>query len=95
MSIQALWWSILVATLGLLLYNVTVYWRHRRRATPLPTYAAGNVTSGFGFLLLILSQLLDMKGALAHTALAGSLVLVGLSIALGIIAQRRVKRVMR
>ncbi len=95
MSIQALWWGLLVVNAGLLLYNMTVYWGHRRRTTPLPTYAAGNVSGGFGFQLLILSQLLGMKGALAYIALAGSLVLMGVSIALLILAHRRAKRVVR
>lgn len=95
MSLQTLWWSLLVATLGLLLYHVSVYRRHRRDSTPLPTYAAGNVSGGFGFLLLIVSQLLDINGALAVVALIGSFVLMGVSFALLILAKRRAKHVVR
>ena len=95
MTTQTLWWCILAGSLGSLWYNVAVYWRHRRRRAPLPTYAAGSVSGGLSFLLLIVSNLLDLQGVVTRIALAGSVVLLGVSIALAIIAQRRAKRVSR
>ena len=48
-----------------------------------------NIPGGIEFLLLVVSQLLDLQGAVARIALAGIFVLLGVSIELVIIAQRR------
>lgn len=95
MSKHAFWWIMLFAALGSLLYNVIAYRRYRRSPEPMPPYAAGSVSLGFGLVLLILSGLLDMQGLLAQIALAASVLLSGVSMTLFILALRGAKRAER
>lgn len=85
---QAFWWTLFIATLAGFAYNLATYVRHRRPGTPIPTWAAGNVSSTGAMLLLLTGELLGATGPVAIAALCGGIALLGASVVLMVRARR-------
>ena len=84
-----LWWFMLVAVGLSLAHSIAKQQEYRRRQTPLPTYAAGDVSAGLAFVLLIVTNLLDLRGSVAIAANVCSLALLAVAIVQSFKARRR------
>lgn len=92
---RTLLWCLIAVALVSLGFNMALYLQHKRQGKPIPTYATGNVTSSVGFLLLLVSQLVDLDSLPGRTALAASLAFLIVSIAFAFVAWRRARHIAR
>ena len=75
MSDRLIWWSILLLLLVPLVMSAAEFFQHRRRGTAWPEFSATTTLWGVGYILFIVSRLLERNSALVWLLLAGSIAL--------------------